>query len=446
MMRELLWADGMLLGPQHFQQQQRWIHEGLHALSQRGLQQSWGIERLKWDEGLLRQGVLQLQAFSLFFQDGTSVNSDHGAPIPTARVIHELSLPSDRTTVYLCLPNWRQGANCLLSDESSADDVRYVIKQLDVADQFSNALPTVLQAVLPKVLLRLDNEPRDGTLGIPVAVLRRDASGHWQFDDSYLPPVTTVHAAPRLVSSILGLREVLLAKSVSLSKIHRQRNEVAFEHSSRDLASFWLHHTVNLHYPLVRQLTDDPLTSPQSAYRVLSQLAASLMVFSASHQLSDLPVFQIERLTEVFDELLSVIRHLLDTVISSRFIPVPLQQVKPTLLTGALGIDWALDRLDMYLAIRTDTPVEEWLSAVPLRIKVGNPDDVDRIVHTALPGIRLVHSPVVPSSLPIRIGQVYFALDRQDELYQRMAMQRSVAIFVPETMQSFEFDLIAVYR
>ena len=46
--------------------------------------------------------------------------------------------------------------------------------------------------------------------------------------------------------------------------------------------------------------------------------------------------------------------------------------------------------------------VGELVEVVPLRFKVGAPDDVEKLVLSAMPGVRLAHAPQVPAAVPVR--------------------------------------------
>ena len=447
MNHEILWGEGLLLSPQHFQEQQRLTMKSIHALAERCFEQPWGIDRVVWDDDLLVQGVIQIQRIEAIFPDGLRVSSPHSSHLPTPRYLNELDPSIGETTVYLCCPMWQVGKNIHLDQIKNPPALyRYCVNNVETEDSLTNALPVQMQYLIPNLSIQFEHEARQGVYSMAIGRLLYQATGRWVLDHAYIPPVTRVSASDKLVSSIKAIQDAMLAKSLSLSQIHRQRDEVSFEYASKDLASFWLKHTLHSHYPLIVALLTDKHVSLSRAHRVLSQFAAALMTFSVSYQLTDLPALVESKFTETFDALSQMIRDLLATVVATRFIRIELQKHKPTLLSATLDSAWDMNRLDLYLAIRTEKPKEDWLTSVALRVKVGTPDDVDRIIHTALPGSPLTHSPVVPPALPIRMGQVYFALERQGPLYDRMMLQRHVAIYVPETMSDVEFELIAVYR
>jgi type VI secretion system protein ImpJ len=89
-------------------------------------------------------------------------------------------------------------------------------------------------------------------------------------------------------------------------------------------------------------------------------------------------------------------------------------------------------------------PPAELVESVPMRFKLGAPDDVDKLVLSAMPGVRLVHAPQVPAAIPVRPGSYYFTLEPRGALYERMLQAQAVSIYVPQGWSELKLELIAV--
>jgi type VI secretion system protein ImpJ len=89
-------------------------------------------------------------------------------------------------------------------------------------------------------------------------------------------------------------------------------------------------------------------------------------------------------------------------------------------------------------------PAVELVEVVPLRFKVGAPDDVEKLVLSAMPGVRLAHAPQVPAAVPVRPDTCYFTLDSKGPLYERMLQAQSIEIYAPSGMRELRLELIAV--
>jgi len=91
-------------------------------------------------------------------------------------------------------------------------------------------------------------------------------------------------------------------------------------------------------------------------------------------------------------------------------------------------------------------PPAELVETVPMRIKLGAPDDVEKIVISALPGIRLTAATQVPAAVPVRPGSYYFAIEPRGPLYERMLKAQSIVIYVPSSFRELKLELIAVLQ
>lgn len=104
-------------------------------------------------------------------------------------------------------------------------------------------------------------------------------------------------------------------------------------------------------------------------------------------------------------------RALLDTVISTRYFKIALNEIKPSYHLGRLDSQRIDGNASFYLSVSASLPAQELIQSVPVRFKVGAPDDVEKCVLSALPGVKLVHAAQVPAAIPVRPGSHYFELD-----------------------------------
>ena len=145
-----------------------------------------------------------------------------------------------------------------------------------------------------------------------------------------------------------------------------------------------------------------------------------------------------------FARLDGIIRDLLDTVISSRYFTIALHKDRPNYYLGALDSGRINLQTTLYLAVAADMAALKLVDAVPLQFKIGAPEDVDKFVLSALPGVKLIHAPQVPSAIPVRPDMVYFVLENRGALYESMIKSQSVSLYVPGGMRDLRLELIAV--
>lgn len=439
---KVFWGEGLFLRPQHFQQQDAY-HEGrVRDLAGTLHPYAWGLRSCTFDEGSLAAGTLRLLRISAVFPDGEPYSAPAGDVLPDALSLADLPAGIQSTTIHLALPLLRpQGGNCGQDADGAA---RFTQLNRPTSDLFTDAAEAELGYLRKTVRLLTEDEPRDAFTSLPVAKVRRTSTGGFELDDQFVPPSAMIGAAPVLMAQLRRLLDGLQAKVDALYGIHREPSQHIVEFRSGDVASFWLLHTANASFATLAHLFHHPGLPPERLFMELARMAGSLMTFSKAYTLSDLPSYRHSEPQTGFETLFSMIRELLDTVISERYFSIALSEVKPSFHLGRIDSQRIDERASLYLAVSANMPSPELIQTVPVRFKVGAPDDVDKCVLSALPGVKLNHVPQVPAAIPVRPGNQYFALESRGPLYERMLKSGSITVYIPSGISDLKLDLIAL--
>ncbi|MGG1946269.1 type VI secretion system baseplate subunit TssK [Trinickia sp. NRRL B-1857] len=441
---KLLWGEGLFLRPQHFQQQDAY-HEARLFESIRAIQPfNWGLRSVRFDADALANNLLRLSELSLVFPDGTLYAAPLADELPQPVALDTLPEGVGEFMFYLALHPLREtGGNC--ADESTDAFVsRYASKQASVPDQFTDAAVANLTFLKTRVKLISHTEPRAQLHAVPLARLRRTATSGFELDDAFVPPCLAVEASPILHQRLRQLIDALQAKVSALYGFHREPTKNIIEFRSGDIASFWLLHTANGAVASLVHLLQQPTLHPERLFQELLRLAGQLMTFSKRYALADLPAYRHDDPGAGFALLDTIVRDLLETVISTRYFAIGLDEVRPSFHVGRLDSGKIDEKTTFYLAVSADMPAVELVEAVPARFKVGAPDDVDKLVLSAMPGVRLVYTPQVPPAVPVRPGACYFAFESRSSLYDRMLQAQSAMIYAPSGINDLKLELIAV--
>jgi type VI secretion system protein ImpJ len=142
----------------------------------------------------------------------------------------------------------------------------------------------------------------------------------------------------------------------------------------------------------------------------------------------------------------AIIRDLIDTVISSRYLQLPLRndEEKTTHYHAVLDPARIDRRTVLCLAVNADMPAIELVAAVPLRFKMASPDAVERLVGIALPGVELVHMAQVPAEVPVRPNTYYFSVEPKGQLYEDMLKAQALTVYAPAGMKGLKLELFAI--
>jgi type VI secretion system protein ImpJ len=439
-----LWAQGIFMTPQHFQQQALWDRFSDERVARIASPDPWGVNRVTFDAQALSINRLQLTALDVRFPDGTFVDTRTADRLPAARDLNEVSVQTDAVVVMAALPLLdAQGGNCIEEGQKPARPRRFVREYLQVADINGEGEEEISVERHALALLFDFEEPGD-FVTCPVGRFVRNAQGRFENDPAFVPPCLMLSASEQLTGRMNRLSDILSAKSASLAVRRRERSDQIADYAVADVSLFWLLHSVNSTWPELARLCQAPDQHPERLYGVLARLAGSLLTFSTTETLQAIPSYDHVAPEPVFAELESLIRILLDTVIPSRVVPIALDHIRQTAWVGKINDERLVDGADYYLSVQSGLPPHALLDQLPRLCKAGAPDEVEQIVNSALPGIPLRPMSRLPAAIPIRIENQYFALDSAHPAFKRMVAARACQFYVPASIPDVSLELYAV--
>jgi type VI secretion system protein ImpJ len=444
MTAKVLWGEGLLLRPQHFQRQDQYHEHCLHKSIKSVHPYAWGVEQLQLDRDALSSNVLRILALSLRFQDGTLYEAPGADELPGTIDLSLLPQPQQSVTYYAALPGFKPFGGNFSQPGQATNAARFVQTNDETPDLYTRAASAQLAYLKKAVRLISEFEPRDSYVQFPLLRIRRATGGGFELDDSFVPPSLSVGAAPALFLQLRRLLDALQAKVSALYGHHREPSRNVIEFRSGDMSSFWLLHTASSACASLTHYANHPDIHPERLYEQLLGVAGGLLTFSKSWTLADLPPYQHAEPGPSFAKLHQIIRELLDTVISSKYFAIVLNEVRRSYHIGMLDSGKIDDKTTFYVAVSADMPALELVDAVPRRFKVGAPDDVEKFVLSALPGVRLQHVPQLPAAVPVRPDACYFQLEAKGQMYERMLQAQSISIYVPSGIKELKLELLAV--
>ncbi|AKC68526.1 type VI secretion system baseplate subunit TssK [Pandoraea oxalativorans] len=443
-----LWQEGLILSPQHFQQQDRWAAFSLQQMASGVVAAPWGTLEVAVDEQALDAGRLKLSRLKLRFADGTPIDTTLADALPPARDLTQgLSSEAQSLTVLaaLALPD-ANGANCRMDETASARPrrtFREYVKTVDMNGTEATEIATERHAVR----LLFDFEPHADDTVCVVARLKRTPQGRFRADPEFVPPCLALSGHPRHVERAVRIADILHAKSLALGARRSERVDHVTEYGVADVQLFWLLHCIHQAWPQLRHFAAYPNRPTESLYGVLAQLMCTLTTFSTQTNLTDIPEYDHERADEVFASLETSIRNLLDAIIPSRVVPIGLVRKSANTWTGQILDDRLIDEaVDWYVSVSAPVPATALVEQFPRLCKIGAPDDVERIVNSALSGIPVMPVQRVPAAIPVRLGNQYFALDGASPALARMLAARACQIYLPASLTEASVELYAVLR
>lgn len=438
-----LWVKGVFMTPQHFQQQAFWSHYCDERVARMASADPWGVYRASFDKEALLMGRLKPDVLRVRLPDGTSIDTDVSDWLPSARSLNDAPEGNSEITVSIGLPMYDAQSNCIEGDRASARPRRFLREDLHVADIHGDS--TEEMAVERHALgLLFDFEPQNDYVTCPVARLVRNSQGRFEVDETFVPPSLVISASSHLVEYLNRLLEILAAKSLSLAARRKQRSDQVADYDVADVGMLWLLHCVNTAWPELDRMAQAPDQHPERLYTVMARLAGALLALAPDETLKSIPSYDHEALGATFAGLDRLIRRLLDNAIPSSVVPITLEKIRPTLWSGHINDERLVEKTDYYLAVRTDLPASDALEQLQRLCKVGAPDDVQRIINSALSGIPLQFAQRLPVAMPVRADSHYFALDTRHPAFKSMMSARACQIYVPVSLPDVSVELYGV--
>jgi type VI secretion system protein ImpJ len=444
--RKIVWNEGMLLTPHHFQQWDNYHEELLSSRIRSILPFEYGVLDLQINREAISNGDFQITHCHVVLSDGLVINVPDAEGVPDLRPIGDHFHPEKETLgVHLAIPARKLGeANFQASGAKRNNNLRYLQEGALVKDETSGTNEQPVAYAKSNLRIIFDDELRDGFTSIKIAELERTQTGQLKISENYIPPALKVSASTWLVNMLRQLVEILITKSSSLGEQRRQKNASLADFTTDEVAVFWLLHTINASIPVMSHYFRSPLLHPEKLYLEMAKIVGQLQTFSLEDHPKDIVKYEHDDLYYTFSNLSAQLRDLLETVIPSRCVPIPLEKTRDTLYVGRIEDERLFKDAGFYLAVRAKMPESKLMEGVPRVVKIGSRDVIDTIIGSALPGVVLTHINPPPAPIPARVGFKYFSLDTIGPYWDGIKGSKVISVYVPNEIPDERIEMYAV--
>jgi type VI secretion system protein ImpJ len=438
----------MHLSQHHFQLRDRYFESsGAFALSSLFFK-AYGLVGLELDDEALLNGTVKLIHARGVLPDGLTFSFPDD-PLPNPLDIGDAFSPTREShLVLLTIPAYRpSGANCVPEAAPPDGDRRFLAEAAEVRDDTTGQDEKRVTLGRKNFRLALDGEGPAEAVSLPLARVRRDRSGDFVYDRSYIPPCLQIGASRPILQMLHRLIEVMEAKASSLAS-ERTQGESAADFASEEVASFWLAHAIHSSLATLRHQLEIKSSHPEEVYAELLRLGGALCTFSIDSSPLGLPLYDHDDLEGSFGPLDSHIRSHMEVVLPRGAIRVDLKRTKEFFYTGKTPDPRNLRGAHWFLEVKVAGSRERVIADVPRLVKVCATRLLDRLVQTAHSGLTLEHVPSPPADIAPRIGAEYFRIATAGPCWAAIVEADEataigdVGVYVPEALSELDLKIV----
>lgn len=443
---KVVWSEGMYLAPHHFQAQSRFFERSIHFVVSSLWSNAFGLTVCEMDDEALKGGAVSVLRAEGIFPDGLSFQIPASDALSLRRDMKECFDPArDSMDVLLAIAPDKAGEPVIGRSDDTAGNARYIAETHALYDQNTGRDGKPVQLARKNIHLLFDFEAaQQDVITIPVARVIRRLSGQLEYDPNFVPPCLKIDASPRLSTLLASLISALEDKNTTLGNARRAKNQPITQFAAREIAQFWLLHTVNSGIACLRHVMTKK-GHAEELFLELSRLGGALCTFLVGSSPQTLPSYDHQNATACFQQLETHIYKHLEVIFPEDWVAVPLSLVKDCYYAGDIADERWLGRSRWIFGIRSAAGDADTISKTPRAVRICSSAFVERLVNNALNGLALTHLPTPPANIPSNLESKYFGITKAGPCWEHIVQTRRIGIHVPAELPRPELELFIAF-
>lgn len=438
---KVVWTEGMFLRAQHFQQFDRYVEKLVRGRVAGVRAHSWGFTELQINRELLTTGKFAVTTCRGVLDDGTPFNVPEDADHPPP-----LDLPENtrNCVVYLALPIRQPGRFEIAANGQDEAAARYGAAEYETTDANAGA-EGVARLRVGRLRLRymLETEERAGYLCLGIArIVEVKADKSTVLDDKYIPTCLACSAAAPLASFLTELVGLLHHRGEHYAQLVAGTNQAK---GVGDIADFLILLYLNRYEPVLAHHAPSADIHPEAFYSLCLQMAGELATYyEPTKRPRTFAVYRHEDLQKTFTPLMVALRWLMNQVIETNAVRLPLEDRKFGIRVHIINDRSLLTTSTFILAVKANMQAEALRRNFPQQVKIGPVEQIRELVNVALPGVTVRALPVAPRQIPFSVGAAYFELDKSSSYWKQLLNSQAFAIHLSSDFPQAEMEFWAI--
>lgn len=444
------WTQGMLVSPQHMQQQDSYHDKAREARFGEVAPDSWGVAHVVRNDAALGEGKVQIDALRATLPSGLRIavgTGDGEAPPETqvlSRHLGEHFLPGQSVLpIYVAVATVQDGAANCATEGAPEDHQRYVLRQRAVAEQMQGVSAAVRVAfAVPHVRLAFADELTGTEEALCVGELLRDAHGALRWSSTHVPPCLHVGVSAYVMDNLRRILTVCASRERHLAAACRQRKLAAHPLQAEDVGQFLQLSAVRAALPLLLELAHNPGLAPRAACLLLAQALGHLSILADEAGPTTLPRPQHRDLAPTFAAAFAAADAYLATKVAQSYVRLPLRNNGANMFV-CQDLAAHLDRpASFVLAVRCADASSELAQRWGRFARVAAVAELPYLEQVAMEGITLRATDRPPASVTWIPDTLYFTLDTRHPGWQDVVRDKTLGVVPPPGVSAAELAAV----
>jgi type VI secretion system protein ImpJ len=436
--KRVVWSEGMMLQPHHFQQQSRYHEAQLRNTFDASLPYCWGLLSCNIDSALLKTGKVCINQAEGVLADGSFFSCPEIDKAPTAIDINKEQLDA---IIYLAVPIRRSG-NAEVYREQQVQG-RFHVSEYEARDVSGiTANNNLIEVSGLNLSIRTSKQDNSEFSCIPIGQINDISSGGViGLKKEFVAPSLNIKSNPFVCGFLNELAKLTKHRIQTLAS----RVSVAGKSTGSEVANYMMLQTLNRHYPMLAYLAEVERVAPFYLYEKFVTLIGDMSTFIQPDKIVPaLPHYLHAEPSLVFAALVAVLRELFSVVLEQNSINIPLKEKNFGIRVGTVSDKTLFGTASFILAVTADTSPEDIRQYFPTQFKIGAVESIKELVNLQLPGIQITHLPAAPREVPYQRNFVYFELVQNGEYWQALTESGGIACHIGSSFPNLAMELWAI--
>lgn len=419
-----LWEDGVLLTPNHFQQQSLYLEQYSKFMNILKTRSGYGIRNFDINQELLATGIIQCIKAEGIFQNGVYFNTSNSEHEIKTKKIDPVLLNEKTITIYL-------GLSLQGTSNSGSLDYAYEKKFKTISDIYLAENEHEVLVEYPDIQIRLSTENNDSFLLIPVAKLDNEMNS-FIVDKEFIPLAVNLHF-PAIYEYLTNISAYLSNKINELNRKKKAKNKVMIDFSLSDISLITLIQILSRAYLQIKNFINNPeLYGLEDLYSVITGVLSDISVYFVDYYLDELKLLNYELPSISFETLYKFLVEKTDSIMPSMITTIEFQKFKSTQWKASINNELFTNAKRIFLSFKADNykPLE-LVDLVPKMCKVAAPSVLNNIVNSAIKGVEIEALFETPKSFPTRFDSAFFELKNTNGELDQILAEKECDIYIP---------------